>query len=131
MIGDGAIGVECRGCRGQKTVKLTTIGVKWKNQRHRRPCLCPASLQVEARHRKVNHVPTRLHMEEFAREKIGAWRCIDHWLMPGFLPTGRLGPGVPSGGVVVRRWSSRWKSSLENFHSSRGSLMVAEDSRDG
>ena len=49
-----------------KNVKLTTIGVKWKNQGHRRPCRRPTSLQGEVRHRKVNHVPTC----------VGVWRSL-------------------------------------------------------
>ena len=56
---------------------------------------------------------------------------VDHWLMSGFLPVGRSGPGALGGGVVGWRWSSRWKSLSEKFNGSRGSLMAAEDSRDG
>ena len=48
MIRDGAKGAECRGCCGQKRVKLTATCVKWKNQGHRRLCHQPTSLQVEA-----------------------------------------------------------------------------------
>ena len=75
--------------------------------------------------------PTCLRVEEFVGDKIDEWRRVDHWLMPGFLPTGRSGLGAPGGGVVGWRWSSRRKSSSENFPGSRGSLMAAEDSRDG
>ena len=66
MTGDGAKGAECEGYRGQKRVKLTTTSVKWKNQGHRRPCRWPASLQVEARRRKVVHMHTR----------VGEWRIL-------------------------------------------------------
>ena len=90
---------------------------------------------MEVRRRKVNHtptrVPTRWSLEEFIGEKIGVWRRFDHWLMSGLLLAGRSGPDAPGGGVAGRRLSSRRKSSSENFHSSRGSLMVEEDSRDG
>ena len=65
-----------------------------------------------------------------AGEKIGTWRRIDHWLMPGFLPAGRLGPRAPGGGVSSRKWSSRWKSSPENFSGNRGGQMAMKDSRD-
>ena len=50
--------------------------------------------------------------------------------MLGFLPTGRLGHGAPGGGVAGRSWSNRRKTELKNFHSNRGSLMAAEDSKD-
>ena len=103
MTGDGATRVECRGRRGQKNIKLTTIGVKWKNRGHRRPCRRSVSLQVEACRRKVNHAPTSWRVEEFAGEKIGVWRCVDHWLMLGFLPMGRLGPDALGGAVIDRR----------------------------
>ena len=51
--------------------------------------------------------------------------------MSGFLLAGRSGPDAPGGGVTGRRLSSHRKSSSKNFHSSRGSLIVAEDSKDG
>ena len=38
--------------------------------------------------------------------RVCRWRCVADWLMPEFLPAGRLGPGAPDGGVVGRRWSS-------------------------
>ena len=69
-------------------------------------------------------------MEEFAREKIGAWRHIDHWLILGLLPTGRSSPSAPSGGVVGLRWSSRRKSSPKFFPDIQSSLMATKDSRD-
>ena len=69
-------------------------------------------------------------MEEFAGEKIGVWRRIDHWLMSGFLLAGRLGPDASSGGVFGRRWSSLRKSSLKFFSGNRGGLMATKDSRD-
>ena len=59
------------------------------------------------------------------------WRRVDHWLMLGFLLAGRSGPEALGGGVAGWRLSSRRKSLSENFYSSRGSLMVEEDSRDG
>ena len=49
-------------------------------------------------------------VEEFAGEKIGMWRCVDHWLMLGFLLKGRSGLGALGGGVFGRRWSSCRKS---------------------
>ena len=50
--------------------------------------------------------------------------------MPGFLLAGRSGPDAPGGGVSCRRWSSRRKSSLENFFDNRGGLMAMKDSGD-
>ena len=69
-------------------------------------------------------------LEEFAGEKIGTRRHVDHLLMLGLLSMGRSGPDAPSGGVVGRRWSSRRKSSLENFSCSQGGLMATKDSKD-
>ena len=120
--------------RTKKSVKLTTTSVKRKNQGHRRPSRRPASLQVEVRHQKMNHAPTRAptrsHME-FAEEKIDMWRRVNHWLMSGFLSTGRSCLDAPGGGVADRRWSNRRKSLSKIFHNIRGSLMAAEDSKDG
>ena len=120
--------------RTKKNVKLTTTSVKRKNQRHRRPSRRPTSLQVEARRGKVNHAhtraPTRSHME-FTGEKIDMWKRVNHCLMSGFLPTSRSCPDAPSGWVTDRRWSNRRKSSSKIFHGIRGSLMAAEDSKDG
>ena len=85
MIGNGAKGAECQSCRGPKRVKLIATGVKWKNQGHRRPCWWPASLQVEACRWKVVHALA--HGGVLWREN----RRVDHWLMSGFLLTGRSG----------------------------------------
>ena len=116
----------------KKSVKRTTTGVKWKNQGRRRSSLAAgesaggsASLESESRPH------TRWRVEEFAGEKIGTWRLVDHWLMLGFLSVGRSGLGTPGVGVAGQRWSSSRKSLPGNFPGSRGSLMVAEDSRDG
>ena len=51
----------------------------------------------------------RSRMEEFAVEKIGKWRNVNHWLMSGFLPAGKSSLGAPGGGVSGWRWSSRRK----------------------
>ena len=55
---------------------------------------------------------------------------VDHWLMPGFLPATRSGPGALGGGVAGRRWRSYRKSSSKFFSSGRGDLMAAKDSED-
>ena len=39
------------------------------------------------------------------------------WLSSGFLPVCRSSDDEPNGGVAGRIWSSRWKSSTENFSS--------------
>ena len=89
---------------------------------------------MEAYRRKVTHAPTRAttrwRVEELSGEKIGAWRCVDHRLMSGFLLVDSSGPDAPVGGVANRRWSSHWKSSPEKFPSSQGGMMAAKDSRD-
>ena len=40
-------------------------------------------------------------VEEAIREKIGAWRRFDHWLMPGFLPAHLVVGSLARDGAVV------------------------------
>ena len=54
----------------------------------------------------------RWRMENNAGEENGVWRRAVDWLMPEFVPVGRLGPGAPDGGVVYRNRSCRQKSLL-------------------
>ena len=90
-----------KGLSRTKETKTHIYRCQMEEPRHRRPYQRPASLQVEACHRKVTHAPTQV--EEDAEEKINTWRRVDHWLIPGFLLAGRLGLDTPGGGVADRR----------------------------
>ena len=59
--------------------------------------------------------PTRWRMVAAADGKSRTWRCVRNWLSPGFLPACRSGDDKPNDGVTGWIWSSRHKSSPENF----------------